>query len=148
MVGIALTYVTPDGRKSSTQPVRRTFRGPPDWRKRGLVRFDMPSEPCATLYLTEGVEDALSLVVAGYSSVVATLGVGAIGRAHIPHGIRRVIVVRDGDRPGSEADHALHRGWVRLCGQGVSVRVTDTPIGEDANSILNSSWSRSASAPR
>jgi DNA primase len=52
------------------------------------------------------VEDALSLVVAGYSSVVATLGVGAIGRAHIPHGFRRVIVVRDGDRPGSEADHA------------------------------------------
>ena len=25
-----------------------------------------------------------------YSGVVATLGVGAIGRAHIPHGIRRV----------------------------------------------------------
>ena len=139
VVGVALTYVTPDGRKSSTQPVRRTLRGPPDWRKRGLVRFDMSSEPCATLYLTEGVEDALSLVVAGYSSVVATLGVGAIGRAQIPHGIRRVIVVRDGDRPGSEGDHALHRGLVRLCGQGVSVRVTDTPIGEDVNLILNSS---------
>lgn len=136
MVGVALTYVTPDGRKSSTQPVRRTLRGPPDWRKRGLVRFDMPIEPCALLLLTEGVEDALSLVVAGYPHVVATLGVGAIGRAHIPHDVRSVVVFRDGDRPGSEADHALHRGLVRLCSQGVSVRVTDTPIGADANSIL------------
>jgi len=135
-VGILLTFVTPDGCKSSTQPSRQIFRGPPDWRRRGLVRLDIHSEPCATLYLTEGVEDALSLGVAGYSGVVATLGVGAIGRVHIPHGI---CVVRDGDRPGSEADHALYRGWVRLCGQGVSVRVTDTPIGEDANSILTGS---------
>ena len=79
LVGILLTFVTPDGCKSSTQPSRQIFRGPPDWRKRGLVRFDMPSEACATLYLTEGVEDALSLGVAGNSCVVATLGVARSG---------------------------------------------------------------------
>ena len=54
LVGILLTFVTPDGCKSSTQPIRQIFRGPPDWRKRGLCAvLDIHSEPCATLYLTE-----------------------------------------------------------------------------------------------
>src|SRR3954447_7392511 len=60
LVGILLTFVTPEGCKSATQPSRQIFRGPPDWRKRGLVRLDIPSEPFATFYLSEGVEDALS----------------------------------------------------------------------------------------
>ena len=141
VVGIALTYVTLDGRKSSTQPVRQIFRGPPDWRKRGLVRFKTGFEASTTLYLVEGVEKALALIVAGYPRAAATLGVGAIGRAYVPRDIQKVVVVRDGDPPGSEADRALHCGWVRLLAQGVRVRVTSTPPGEDANSVLNRLWS-------
>ena len=38
VVAVQLTYLTPAGEKSKTQPVRRTLRGPRDWRSRGAFR--------------------------------------------------------------------------------------------------------------
>ena len=42
VVAIQLTYITPDGEKSRMQPVRRTLRGPHDWRSRGAFRIGAP----------------------------------------------------------------------------------------------------------
>ena len=49
----------------------------------------------------------------------------------------RVVVIRDGDEEGSPADKALVVGADALLLQGAAeVKVTSTPRGEDANSIL------------
>src|SRR5206468_1044468 len=47
-----------------------------------------------------------------------------------------IVVFRDGDPEGSPADKGLIAGLDHLLIEGASVTVTETPTGEDANSIL------------
>ena len=44
-------------------PARRLFRGPVDWRQRGLVHLGDPTARVA--YLTEGLEDGLTGALPG-----------------------------------------------------------------------------------
>ena len=82
--------------------------------------------------LTEGLEDALSLRCLGHP-VYAFTSVGNLGKVAPPE--PDVVIVRDGDPPGSEADRAVTRGADRLLLAGRGVAITQTPPGEDANSI-------------
>jgi hypothetical protein len=122
VVAIQLTYITPAGEKSKTQPARRTLRGPHDWRSHGAFRIGAPGTP--NLVLTEGVEDAIAALIAGAERAHACLGAAALGRAQLPITVERVIVARDDDPPGSPACVALGRGVARLLGQGRKVLVT------------------------
>jgi hypothetical protein len=127
VVAVQLTYITPDGEKSEAQPVRRTLRGPHDWRSRGAFRIGAPGAP--DLVLTEGVEDAIAALMAGAA------------RAHVPAAVENVIVARDDDPPGSPACVALGRGVARLLGQGRKVSVTPragrfAPGAKDLNDLL------------
>ena len=74
--------------------------------------------------LTEGVEDAISALMAGATRAHACLGAGALGRAQLPATVEQVLVCRDDDPPGSPACVALGRGVARLLGQGRKVSVT------------------------
>jgi hypothetical protein len=133
LVAIQETFLTLGGAKSSIEPVRKTTRGPHDWNKRGLVRFGKPG---AKLGLCEGVEDALTARAHGAQQVAALAGVGRLGRVAPPPGVETVVVVRDGDPPGSEPDLALWRGVVRFAGEDVVVLVTPRPsvvAGADAD---------------
>ena len=139
VVAVQLTYITPDGEKSKAQPVRRTLRGPHDWRSRGTFRIGAPGAP--DLVLTEGVEDAIVALMAGAARAHACLGGGALGRARLPITVENVIVARDDDPPGSPACVALGRGVARLLGQGRKVSVTPragrlAPGAKDLNDLL------------
>ena len=88
--------------------------------------------------LVEGLENTLSVAMA--FPYATALGLPGIGRArHVPPIKGDVIFVRDGDEPGCPADKSLIRGIDHLLLTGTkTVRVTATPLDEDANSILQS----------
>ena len=131
-----LTHITPDGHKSAIEPARVTNRGPANWRSQGLLRFGFGQGP--EMVVVEGLEDALSAVVAGFPRVVAVGGVNGFGRARLPHDVDAIVIARDGDDPVAKeaANQALHRGIVRYLGQRLKVRITKTPLGRDANDIF------------
>jgi putative DNA primase/helicase len=122
LVAIQITHITPDGKKSTVEPVRITIRGPRDWRVRGAFRLGSAEAP--ELTLVEGVEDAIAAMMAGASSAHACLGVGALGRAQLPNNVTRVTIARDDDSPGSPACQALGRGVARILLQGKRAAVT------------------------
>ena len=62
-------------------------------------------------------------------------GIGTLKHLSVKKG-ERIVVCRDGDEPGSSADEGLVKGVDHLLLEGADVRVTNTPAGEDANSIL------------
>ena len=99
---------------------------------------DKAAELVDVTLLVEGLENALSVAAAFPCATV--LGLPGIGRArHVPPIKGDVIFVRDGDEPGCPADKSLTRGIDHLLLTGTkTVRVTATPLEEDANSILQS----------
>jgi hypothetical protein len=122
VVAVQRTYITRNGEKSMTKPTRQIFRGPHDWVSRGIFKIGAADAP--TLVLVEGVEDAISAILAGAERAHACLGTGVLGRAQLPDNVKEVIVARDDDLPGSPACVALGRGIARLLGQGRKVSVT------------------------
>jgi Protein of unknown function (DUF3631) len=139
VVAVQRTYITPNGEKSTTKPTRQIFRGPHDWVSRGIFKIGAADAP--TLVLVEGVEDAISALLAGAARAHACLGTGVLGRARLPDNVKEVIVGRDDDLPGSPACVALGRGIARLLGQGRKVSVTPragrlAPGAKDLNDLL------------
>lgn len=137
IVGCQVGYLDPDGRKSTVPPYRRRhmLEKAPD------AVFELPAPASVThmladTFITEGIEDTISLAEAGRPvRIIGLPGIGAMKHLQVKKG-ERVVVVRDGDEPGSPADKALITGIDHLLLEGAAVRVTDTPRGADANSIL------------
>ena len=164
-VALQLGYVDACGAKSTIAPPRKLWPLVEDWSERGLLRIqptapdeqssseDGEADPIETLrkaateaagkpflredvaLLTEGLEDALSLRCLGHP-IYAFTSVGNLGKVAPPE--PDAVIVRDGDPPGSEADRAVTRGADRLLLAGRRVAITQTPAGEDANSIWQS----------
>jgi hypothetical protein len=122
LVAIQILHLKPDGHKSTIQPVRKLQIGPHDWRTRGAFRLG--SAGAVTLTITEGVEDAIAATMAGAECVHACLSVGGIGRAELPSNVKRVVVARDDDPPGSTPCLLLGRGVARVMLQGRPVAIT------------------------
>lgn len=134
---VQLTYVTPDGIKSTVAPQRRMYRGQADWQATGGFTLTVEGAPERTV-ITEGVEDALSLFQAkAGATVVASLGLANLGKSPIDPTLP-VVVFKDGDDPDSPAAKGLVKGVDRLILQGAAVAITDTPLGSDANALLQS----------
>ena len=143
LIGLQMTFITPSGQKSDVSPVRRTYKGPHNWGSRGAVRFGALTGK--SVFICEGVEDALSVRVAGHGPAIAILGISRLGRLELPDSVERVIFVRDDDPAGSPSRAAMARGLVRLMATGCEVRSTalpDTVAGEgvpplkDVNDLL------------
>jgi hypothetical protein len=147
VLGVQLGFLALDGRKSTQPPPRQQFWLEPDPARRqtGLFRMlpmlltaDVDKVAClvGSTLVAEGVENSLSLARAFPHA--AMLGLPGIGRLRrIPPIKGDVIILRDGDEPDSTADKALIRGIDHLLLTGTkTIRVTETPPGEDANSIL------------
>jgi hypothetical protein len=124
LVAIQITHLTPDGQKSAIQPVRKLQIGPHDWRTRGAFRLGSAGAIALAITITEGVEDAIAARMAGAEYVHACLSVGGLGRAELPSSVKRVVVARDDDPPGSAPCLSLGRGVGRLMLQGRAVSVT------------------------
>jgi len=134
-VAIQLRYIDPDGEGSLTEPRRRLFALVPDWAIRGLFCLSVATEngTSGRIIIAEGIEDALSLMQAcPYSRVIGIPGVAYFGKADLPEP-GEVVVVRDGDEPGSAADKALRTGVDRLILAGHGGRIVMPPTDGDAN---------------
>jgi Protein of unknown function (DUF3631)/Toprim domain len=148
-LGIQLGFLGLDGRKSMQLPTRQQFWRTLDPMQRNTGLFRLPAAPlpegtdqtielAEVTLIAEGVENSLSVALAYPSANV--IGLPGIGRLrHLPPIKGDVLIVRDGDESGSPADKSLRRGIDHLLLVGAkTVRVTETPPGEDANSILQS----------
>jgi predicted P-loop ATPase/phage/plasmid primase-like uncharacterized protein len=129
--GVQQIYVTEDGRKAPLKVQKRTNKAHDGWSDVAAVR--LPGT--APIVLAEGVETALSVWQATGQETWACLGISNIARAPVPDGTA-IIVARDGDEPGSKADHQLRRAVTILRGQGREVAVAEPPAGQDFNDIL------------
>ena len=126
LVVIQLTYLQPDGSRSPIIPQRVTWRGPHDWSSRGVVWLNA-YDGSGEVIVCEGVEDGLCLVAAGAANVAAILGVGRLGKVLWPWGVRRLVIARDDDAPGTTGDNALYRGVIRQRGEGLSAYILLRP---------------------
>lgn len=135
IVGVQVTYLTPMGEKSLVEPVRRRWnleKAP------GAVFLIEPliGDPSTPLAFAEGVENALCLRVVHNGQLFGVPGIGFLQHVKVSKG-RKVVLFRDGDEPGSQPDKGLWKGVDNLLLQpDVEVLVTQTPAGEDANSLL------------
>ena len=137
LVGVQVTYLDTFGSKSLVRPQRRRFmlERAPD------AVFEIPStagivDKDADLLVFEGLEDLLTGYMLGRPvRLIGLPGVGTLKYIKIRKG-ERVVVIRDGDQPGAPADNGLVKGLDNLLLREAAVRVTHTPSGADANSIL------------
>jgi hypothetical protein len=136
--GIQLGYLDSYGRKHEVNGTdRRTYFI--DRQTPGLRFHVVPTalDPAAPLFVTEGLENALSLAVAyPAAEIIGLPGIGRMRRLP-PFVGRDVVVFRDGDAPEAPASRALMVGVDHLLiGGSASVKITDTPLEADANSVL------------
>jgi putative DNA primase/helicase len=140
VVGVQIGYLNFHAGKSLVSPVRRRFalERCPD------AIFDFPAPVNATdmladTVIAEGLEAALAVVSLGRPwRVIGLPGIGAMRHQQVKPG-ERVLVLRDGDEPGSRADRALIEGVDHYILEGASVRISATPLDEDPDSILRAS---------
>lgn len=130
--GLQRIFLTDDGRKAPIPDPKRTsgrlFSGAVRWPVSGAVH----------LVLTEGVEDALAIVMALGAggrrniAVAAAISAGRVHRVGLPPDIRRLTLVQDRDMAGENA-------WVALCRQHADTGVLVDrflPRAKDANDEL------------
>ena len=140
-VAIQLTYLTPNGKKSTVTPQRRNFGLVPGGTSLGLFRFPVAMDDGIPerMVLAEGVEDAMSLWKArAGTAVVGIPGISYLGKMPVANSVP-LVIFRDGDAAESRASSALRQGVDRLILAGIGpVSVTTTPEELDANDIFQS----------
>jgi putative DNA primase/helicase len=140
-VAVQLTYIDALDTRSVHRPDRQRFNLEP--RRPDAVIQIAAAEPGAVeveaerIYV-EGFEKGLAVYQvkkAGWA-ITALPGIGALQHQKPERPGERVIVFRDGDPKDSPADKALAAGVDALILAGATVRVTETPPGASARSLL------------
>jgi hypothetical protein len=140
-VAAQLTYVDALGQRSVHQPARRRFNLEP-YRPDAVIPI-AEAEPgtvdvAADRIFVEGLEKGLAVyqVKEPGWAIIALPGIGALRHQQPARPGERVIIFRDGDPADSPAAEALQTGVDALLLAGAVVRVTETPLGESAKSLL------------
>lgn len=89
-IGIHRTFLEPDGSKRERKMLGR----------QGVVRVSPDEDVTMGLFLTEGIEDALSLLVSGRAPAWAATSAGAMARFPVLDGIEALTVIADNDKNG------------------------------------------------
>jgi hypothetical protein len=137
-VGLQVTYLDPAGAKSTVEPLRQAFLWERDHGKAGVFEWSpfMPGTDQLPLLVCEGVEDVLSLAtVVPDNRILGLPGIHVLAQLTVSRD-SRVIVCRDGDAPGSDADKGLIRGLDRLLLQHAEVLVTAPEQNQDNNDVF------------
>jgi hypothetical protein len=100
-IGIHRTFLDADGAK-----VERKMLG-----RQGVVRLLPNSEVTTGLGITEGVEDALAMLLSGWVPVWAATSAGAIARFPVLAGIEALTIFADADAPGMQAAEICATRW-------------------------------------
>ena len=100
----------------------------------GAVRL-APAGP--RLGIAEGIETGLSAqeLYPGLP-VWAVLSVSNMGAVALPETVREVVLLLDGDAPGSPADNAAGKAALELMKRGLKVKTIRPPEGKDFNDLL------------
>lgn len=128
--GIQRTFLTEDGRKAASAD--------------GKVKYSLGNLRGGAVHLgpslatgmavTEGVEDALSLMQMGAASAWSAAGTGMLCSMHLPELVRSVVIGADADMPGQ---HAAAKAAAAFARDGREVRIiTPTSGAKDWNEEL------------
>lgn len=140
LVTLHRTLLTADGRKADVHVPKRLMRLPDDRTINGCaIRFGEPHE---VLALAEGIETALSVVVATGLPCWACICAHGMEVVEIPDGVREVLIFADKDR-SLTGERAAQVFAERLKGGCVTTRVVtireeipETEKGIDFNDLL------------
>lgn len=124
LVTLHRTLLTADGRKADVRVPKRLMRLPDDRTINGCaIRFGEPHE---VLALAEGIETALSVVVATGLPCWACTCAHGMEVVEIPKQVKRVLIFEDKDLSGT-GERAAQALYLRLKTEGVQVRVASVP---------------------
>ena len=100
----------------------------------GAVRL----APAATrLGIAEGIENGLSAMeLYPGLPVWAVLSVSNMATVALPETVREVVLLLDGDAPGSPADKAAAKAALAIMKRGLKVEIIRPPEGKDLNDLL------------
>jgi putative DNA primase/helicase len=129
-IAIHRTFLARDGGGKAPVDPAKMMLGPC---RGGAVRL---GEPGAVLMVGEGIETCLAAMRATGSAAWAALSTSGLRSLDLPHDVRDVIVLADGDEPGEAAAQDCARRWRR---EGRRVRIARPPQGTDFNDLLNPS---------
>lgn len=131
LVGIQRTYLTEDGRKAATTDPK------------GKVKFSLGNPlggaiqlgpPAASILVTEGLEDGLTLAQALGRSVWVAAGTKMLAAMAFPPSVRAVVIGADGDEPGRVAADNAAAAYSEA---GLAVRIMRPASGfKDFNAQL------------
>ena len=100
-IGVHRTFLNADGSKRERRMLGR----------QALVRLSPDDEIASGLAIAEGIEDALAILLAGWTPVWAATSAGAIAKLPLLPGIETLTVFADADAAGLRAAHECSRHW-------------------------------------
>ncbi|MET3838581.1 toprim domain-containing protein [Bradyrhizobium sp. OAE829] len=131
-LAIHRTYLALDGEGKAPVTPAKMILGPC---RGGAVRL---AQPNSLLMIGEGIETCLSAMQATGYPAWAALSTSGLRSLNLPHDVRDVIVLADGDQPGEAAALDCALRWKR---EGRRVRIARPGIGLDFNDMLSASRS-------
>ena len=126
-LAIHRTFLSRDGGGKAPVDPQKMMLGPC---RGGAVRL---ADPGDVLMVGEGIETCLAAMLVTGHPAWAALSTSGLRTLDLPHDVRDVIVLADGDEPGEEAARDCAWRWRR---QGRRVRIARPPQGMDFNDML------------
>src|SRR5262245_62488642 len=100
-LGIHRTFLGPDGAK-----LERKMLGP-----RGVVRLSPDVDVTAGLGVTEGIEDAIAVMLSAWRPVWAATSADAISKVPVLAGVQALTIFADADAAGLGAAETCRNRW-------------------------------------
>ena len=126
-LAIHRTFLALDGGGKAPVVPQKMMLGPC---RGGAVRL---ADPGDELMIGEGIETCLAAMLASGHPAWAALSTSGLRALNLPHEVRDVIVLADGDDPGEAAAQDCAWRWKR---EGRRVRIARPPKGMDFNDLL------------
>jgi putative DNA primase/helicase len=106
-VGVHRTFLKADATKNTDQGQK----GKKMLGKQGVIRLSPEEIVTHGLGITEGIEDALAVLISGWSPVWAATSAGAIKTFPVLPGIEALTIFQDDNAAGSDAAEACAQRW-------------------------------------
>ena len=126
-IGIHRTFLARDGHAKAPVEPAKMMLGPC---RGGVVQLGPAGD---LLMVGEGIETCLAAMQASGRPAWAALSTSGLRALDLPHAVRDVIVLADGDDPGEAAAQECAWRWKR---EGQRVRIARPPQGTDFNDLL------------
>jgi hypothetical protein len=126
-LGVHRTFLARDGYGKAPVEAAKMMLGPC---RGGAVRLGPAGD---LLMVGEGIETCLAAMQASGHPAWAALSTSGLRSFDLPHAVRDVIVLADGDDPGEAAAQDCAWRWKR---EGRRVRIARPPQGMDFNDLL------------